>query len=371
MKISTNRRWSLMLITALIAVFCLFQIEAAFSDISNGKSRAEEKGIGTIQYFCPDTCRTWHIDMDDYGYSDWLIYYPPGVPPHEMLSGEWAAAIHYVGIASAPLTMWLTDQFIYPTFMTNSAFGVIAGAVYIVNPTSGQSIINNGQVQITIDVEMKCDGPVAMNTDPLGVPGPGTLYVPSDTCIMFQTYTIQNISGGALDSVYFYQFLHGHPGDNNGNVVTGVYDPTLQPFLNYQNYHYDITMWAQSDFGNMEYIGFSCDDTRPPSSFDMWHFRGHTGRPATGLHDLVEQRTLGMRNVWGPDQTAGAMEWSLGTMAPSQVEIVEVMLTVSNDPIQNRIPSLTNWGILILVILLVMATVFVMMKKRRQAKMTA
>lgn len=75
------------------------------------------------------------LPFDAGGYSDWWIW---GESPrhyygrHELLSGEWAAAIYYDGIETSPIdpndsnsamqAMWLTDVFSYPTWWTNSTF---------------------------------------------------------------------------------------------------------------------------------------------------------------------------------------------------------------------------------------------------------
>ena len=39
-----------------------------------------------------------------------------------MMTGDWAAAVHYDGINENNKAEWLTDQFIWPTFYTNSPF---------------------------------------------------------------------------------------------------------------------------------------------------------------------------------------------------------------------------------------------------------
>jgi hypothetical protein len=55
--------------------------------------------------------------MDYAGYSDVIEYGYSLEHPytyHELLSGEWAAAIYYDGIEDAPQAMWLTDKFLFP-----------------------------------------------------------------------------------------------------------------------------------------------------------------------------------------------------------------------------------------------------------------
>jgi hypothetical protein len=59
----------------------------------------------------------WHVQLiDTAGYSDKFYW---GASPrhnvedeHEMLSGEWGAAIYYDGIGTGNQAMWLTDCFL-------------------------------------------------------------------------------------------------------------------------------------------------------------------------------------------------------------------------------------------------------------------
>jgi hypothetical protein len=85
-------------------------------------------------------------EFDAAGYSDYILW---GQSPrhthgfHEMLSGEWGAAIYYDGIhtdlidpndpntpESPREAMWLTDWFLYPYWYTNSDFWILS------NPTA-------------------------------------------------------------------------------------------------------------------------------------------------------------------------------------------------------------------------------------------
>ncbi len=73
-------------------------------------------------------------DMDAAGYSDWIWYGPSPIHEygyHEVLSGEWGAAIHYDGIdtnltndpndaANRRQAMWLTKDYVFPNWPTNS-----------------------------------------------------------------------------------------------------------------------------------------------------------------------------------------------------------------------------------------------------------
>jgi hypothetical protein len=340
---------------SLLVVFCLFFMNAT---VLGERTTSDMKG-GNLE--CPPNCEKWYITLDDYGYSDWLMYTPTGVPQHEMMSGEWAAAIYYSGIPTAgSKSMWLTPQFICPNWTTNSNFNVVNGLVG--GGSVGTSTISNAQVRIKIDYQLLC-GQVAMGLKPGMIPP----YIPSDTCFMIVTYTITNLSlSETLDSVYFYQFLHGHPADEYGNVVLGQYDSIIDPVLMYQSFFYDITMWAPSHWGEfVEYIGFHAE--RKPSDFDVWTYPDHSGRPPTGLHNRVENRSLQNDDDHGPDQVAGAMEWNLGTIPPEGSDSVTVILSVATGPIARKVPSLTGWGILVLVLLLIVATIIVVRQKRKAA----
>lgn len=65
------------------------------------------------------------VYLDTAGYSDDFYYNRTDLHSygtHEMLSGEWAAAIYYDGIAAEPNAMWLTNRFVDPDWTTNSDF---------------------------------------------------------------------------------------------------------------------------------------------------------------------------------------------------------------------------------------------------------
>lgn len=119
--------------------------------------------IGNPQGGSGQTAPYFYATLDAAGYSDWIWY---GASPihdhdyHEVLSGEWAAAIYYDGI-STDLTadpndgdrrqaMWLTKHFDYPNWPTNSNFQKSAGqpceAWY--EPTNPSPLLNTGQSTI-------------------------------------------------------------------------------------------------------------------------------------------------------------------------------------------------------------------------------
>jgi len=113
--------------------------------------------IITTGFFCAPTAHsvTWDFQMyssttdpivamnfDAAGYSDWSYWgyhlprHPHPEPPllaHEMLSGEWAGAVHYDGIASGDEAMWLTDYFQWPNWeiflFPRREYGIIERAI--------------------------------------------------------------------------------------------------------------------------------------------------------------------------------------------------------------------------------------------------
>lgn len=332
------------------AIIRLFTVAAAFVLLcmigylvpatvwqDTGQLRADQREPRGLNLVCPDSCNKWYIYLDDYGYSDWLIYdFAPWVPPHEMLSGEWAAAIYYESIPTAPQAMWLTTEFICPYWITNSNFVVTTPMQYTSPPDESQvfSVINNGQVEIEILATMYCaQTPMGLIADPAT-----GAYVVSDSCIMLQEYTIRNITSDPIHDLKFYQFLHGHPADEYNPSVLGVYDSDFYPFAEpgfpmSEAYRYDITQWRSRQYvgvGYTEYIGFGA--WQSPIEYDLWHFRGHGGKPPDGLHVRVENNALTNTTSWGPDETAGAEMWVFNPLYPGEDTTITVLLSVAAYP---------------------------------------
>lgn len=325
-------------ITAAFVLLCMLGFLTPVSVWHDaGVAYAEQRGTKGLDLVCPGSCPVWYIFLDDYGYSDWLIYqHHVGIPQHEMLSGEWAAAIFYEGIPTTPNAMWLTDFFIYPDWVTNSNFLVSTPMEYTSPPDQSQvrSVIFNNEVEIEIYATMLC-AQTAMGI----IPDPATgAYVESDSCVMLQEYTIRNITPDTLHDLTFYQFLHGQPADEYGPFVLGVYDSDFYPYADpgfpaSQDYHYDITQWRFRTYVGVdftEYIGFG--GIEEPSAYDLWHYRGHGGRPPDGLHVRVENNSLTNTSSWGPDETAGAEMWDLGILGPDEDVTVSVLLSVAAEP---------------------------------------
>ena len=226
----------------------------------------------------------WYIYVDDAGYSDemWQTY--PEQKWHENLSGEWAAAVRYDGIATAGGdSMWLTPLFICPIFQTNSTFWIEtplstwddAGNPTVGNDT-GYSMISNGDIRVEISYTMHKteDGTAA------GVSAGGLDPLPpmkSGRYLLEITYVVTNVSTTTLENVRFFQFLHGQPNDDYGPNNFGVYDPTAYSLGAFPEYHYDITQYGDtyqpSDPTGIDMVGFSAKDA--PDGWGIGEFPGN------------------------------------------------------------------------------------------------
>lgn len=298
--------------------------------------------VAQERYATPD----WAIDLSDYGYSDFLIYTAGPFPAdwiHEMISGEWAAAIAYDGI---PLTlperaMWLEPDFAYPTWTTNSNFSVIEPLSFPFDADAdglpeGFSVIGNADVEIRLDHDFVD----TVTGTPMGEIGGSVL---SNRYVLRTTYTIRNLRATPLTGVRLFAFLHGHPANDERNTVLAAYDSASYPGA-LSTWRYDVTQRSQntgaidgSPTGCLisDRIGMAMDV--PPADWGLGHYRGHGGRPATGLHLDVENDTLGNQATFGPDEVAGALRRDLGTLQPGAAATVQVLLAVrSEDLSPNR-----------------------------------
>jgi len=62
--------------------------------------------LGTSSYTTNNVKPYFHASLDYGGYSDWIYYQQSTLHPyssHELLSGEWGAAIYYDGIDTDPI----------------------------------------------------------------------------------------------------------------------------------------------------------------------------------------------------------------------------------------------------------------------------
>jgi hypothetical protein len=262
-----------------------------------------------------------------------MIQTYPGQSAHENLSGEWAAALRYDGIATTGgESMWLTPWFIHPDFSTNSTF-------YTVEPLStwddpenptedydtGYSLVSNGivEVAITYSMQQTADGKaVGLRPGGSGSADP----VRTGPYVLVVRYDITNVSGAPLSNLSFFQFLHAHPNDDYGPNNYGVYDPTPYAEGAFQPYRYDITQYGASLWNppGSDITGFSSADA--PAAWGIGDFPGHYGEPATGLHRSVYSDSLPGTTSGGPAEIAGAMKWSYGTLGAGATVTQTVLL---------------------------------------------
>lgn len=264
---------------------------------------------------------TIKMGFDAGGYSDWWDWAPSErhdyFVMHEMLSGEYGAAIYYDGIDTDTIdpndpfseneAMWLTDVFSYPTFPTNSKFSKNGDTdcwfsvwndpnnkpVNGVNTARSIIVNDDGRVRITIDYEIvdlgqeveegKDGSPLSFfirdPEDPNNADKRDYYFVYSERYVLLQTYTITNIDPNEtiLENIEFYQMIHSHAGDEYYDV-TSVYDDTeywkdpLKEYVPYNSIHrgegldtagdfkFDITQW-NGDWddaeGHIDWISFS------------------------------------------------------------------------------------------------------------------
>jgi hypothetical protein len=278
----------------------------------------------------------WNITLSDGGYSD-AMFSPQG---HEQLSGEWAAAIRYDGIANGE-SMWLEPTWTCPDWTSNSQFSVIEPFATWDDPTNpvsgndtGHSRIANGELEIAIDAVM-LDGKTVMGLSP-AVASPNR--VTSYRYVMRQTYAIKNVTAAPLQNAAFFQMMHPHPNDDYEPNNYGTYDPT--PYAdagdNFTGYHYDMTFLApyanwQADLDDV--VGFS--SIVAPTAYQVGTFRSDGcggGEPGPGsLHRLVQADALSGVSYAGPEEIAGAMKWFLGAINPGEAVSVSVVFSTSHS----------------------------------------
>ncbi len=326
-------------------------------------------------------------DFDAAGYSDDGIYYGfshrHDYTYHELLSGEWGAALYYDGIDTPVIdpnnpslgrkAMWLTNLFKWPNWQTNSNFIVEEDPDTWNNPENPSPYINTAHstiigdkttidityevVDLGPDVDEDLDGsPMAFwladPNDPYNPEAGDHVFVRSDRYLILQTYTIQNTDPNhqTLDDIEFYQMLHAHPADMSGDVVTVTYDNSdywADPLANYipfdsnhevGDFCFDLTFWNDGNpsTSHVDWVGFSC--TVEPNWIDTELYEGgHSYAtykpPKPGTHWNIEERNLnGEVRLHG--QVAGAIGWSLGSLGPNETTSITVAFMFGTGPIK-------------------------------------
>jgi len=276
------------------------------------------------------TCPYWDGTFDAAGFSDDVWWGNSPYHPHsrhELLSGEWAAAIYYDDISTEPNAMWLTDYFIFPDWDTNSNFQIQANCSRWndpCNPVSGydtgQSKIINSEIEVTIDYEIVDLGSAFYSPTVYSEPNESPAIAKSERYVLLKTYTIKNVkASGDITGLEFYQMIHSHGADEYAAVVHCSYEDidVNDPLQNYTPYNpihtagkfrYDITQWNNIDDPeatktHVDWVGFS--STVEPNVIECGYYEGHSpGKPPTGTHISVEERSLD-NNDYSYGETAG------------------------------------------------------------------
>jgi uncharacterized repeat protein (TIGR01451 family) len=314
--------------------------------------------------------------FDAAGFSDWIWYgYSPEHPHgyHELLSGEWGAAIYYDGIATdwvdpsstalGRKAMWLTQAFEYPNWDTKSTFFVSGDCRAWDDPNNpltgmmdtGISFIQNGTVEVRIDYEVVDlafrDPNIYAGTSPMTYIDPDTqqiMYVNSDRYCFLQTYTIRNIDPNQdpITNLAFYQFHHSHGANDYTAAVNSTYESVLlpDPLEDYQpinprhqagNFRYDITQWNSPEYRSTDHTDFvNFSSIRQPDWIDQSVYHGHSGKPSAGGHINIERRQLNNQPSIYLNEVAGAMGWNLGTLDPNETTSITIayMFGKLNEP---------------------------------------
>lgn len=198
-------------------IVCIFVIIIGLSSMVMAY-RPSEQTLTIGDNYGYDQAPHFYGVFDAAGFSDGIYWgYEPNHHPysyHEVLSGEYGSAIFYDDISTEPNAMWLTNQFLFPNWTTNSDFDSFGASAWydssnpVPNNNTGQSVIENDQVRVTIDYEVVDLGDG--NSSPLSVRDANgqTGFVKSFQYLFLQTYTITNLQNSSnITGLEFYQML--------------------------------------------------------------------------------------------------------------------------------------------------------------------
>jgi uncharacterized repeat protein (TIGR01451 family) len=296
----------------------------------------------------------------DTGYSDgWYWGYSEDEHPHgnhEMLSGEFAAAIWWPNCGSNE-AIWLTDWFECPSFSTNTIFQSYGNPPYLTwndtnNPVNSvdtayavirDSLYGQNSIEIKMDfevVDLAFGDPNNTARSPLSfIIDNGTEYVNSERYVLLMTYTFRNISdSNTITGLEFYQMLHGHPADSYGENIyssysTVSYSDVLANYTPYNsvhqigNFRYDITQWNGPTYQgdtHIDYMSFS--SAVEPDVIDNDVFEGHgSSAPTTGTYVNIMNRDLNSQDT-SNGQVAGAMGWYLPELDPNETTSITLAI---------------------------------------------
>jgi hypothetical protein len=203
----------------------------SFSSVSLG-------GAGQFELNCP----YWYILFDRAGYVDITFWFPSArheYGPHEMTTGDIAAACWYQGIKNnSTEAQWLTEQFIIPDIpdtctpfikrnhsVSNSSSNPVWTSSDQPNPPpynppvkadTGWSTLDDGKLQVKIFYEVVDLGQTGYSPISYREPNGTSTYAKSERYIQLLTYQFKNLQATqTIQSLEFFQMLHGHPADQD------------------------------------------------------------------------------------------------------------------------------------------------------------
>ncbi len=348
---------------------------------------------------------SFYAEMDVAGYSDWIYWGESerhhASDYHEVLSGEYGGAVYFDEIDTEFIdpnnqslgrkAMWLTDEFLYPYWSTDSSFEIFSSddswdnqdnpvpadneaydrgdTLESANDTA-HTIIRNADDRLEISVKYEVvdlgssvDEGVGGSPLAFFVPDPNDpdeiehYFVESDRYLFLQTYTFRNTDPNeeTLTNLEFYQMLHSHANDNYGDVSIAYDDSdfwpdSLEDYIPYDpnhesgNFCFDMTSWSASgsypshaDENEVDWVGFSC--TVEPNWVECGFYRGgHSydldNKPSRpGTHWNIEDRDLS-GDIYQYDEVAGAMGWHLGSLDPNETTSITVAFMFGTGPIK-------------------------------------
>lgn len=275
----------------------------------------------------------WEIAVSDYGYSDYLGDLTPTFQGREYLSGEWGAAVGYRTAGQVIKPVWLEPNFLFPDWTTNSNFQVLTpmalGAPNGFGLPTASSVVANDALSITQLLQIVDTRTGIMMGNVAASAGGAGAALLSNRYVLTQSYTFQNISGGQLDNLQFFQFLHGL------TAQSGVYDSRAYGGA-MADYRYDLTLGGDAGGGaaQFDYIGFH--SRIAPSAVEIGHYGTELtddhgiGKPSVGTHLSVENNALTNVDQFAPNVrwVAGAQRFELGTLQAGQSVTFDLALSI-------------------------------------------
>jgi hypothetical protein len=319
----------------------------------------------------PNSSCVWGLTYAGYSDSfDWN-YSVRHNGSHEMLSGEWAAALAWSQGSSSQI-YWLTDMFEFPDFSTGTVFEAYGNPSCSAwnnpnNPASDSydsayAVIRNTSDQNNIEIRMDYELVDLGQQDANGVGGSpisfrdaigNIAYVNSERWVLLCTYSVKNLSASTVNDVELYQMICALPTGYDGSYssyTSDNFDDPLSQYIPYNsvhqtgNFRYDITQYGTGD-ANTQHVDFICfSSTIPPSAVENGIFCSDGGEPATGTYTNIENRNLNgnlysvFNNFYYYERVAGAMQFNLGTLAPNETKKITLAVMFGCGPVQHEPP---------------------------------